>query len=536
MDLSQAPSKFRVRLPWAAADIAYFQYLSRAAWVYAVLLLCACAALNAMSYFRLGPAFLPSRDFAIAIAIALLLGSILYAIGMSLSVYLVCGGDGSIGRLNLVQVIVFVLILAVQPAWILFGLNILPKAEQAHLGGIALALGASLFVGLTLFSSTSSQGLFEWLEPLSSGTVGSNGLVKAGKAIVSAGAFHKALLWDVWNFKGVDVRSVAATNDLVSEIRKKRSGQYSDELLVRVFQESCTTPEAEPLLVGQSRLFSTWNPSKPEWGGRRVINILDIGGAEGRFATRMIGQILKRADGAIDTINVLCIEKGDWEAEYGERVKECIADQAPPHVRCNIDYLKQGFEDRLLARDYDFIFAAHSLYSIFDSYWDSDDWRAKANKFIQALYDSLSPGGMLVLCVASASGASAKLKGSILTAVFGRLITDLTSSYLADLPILKTAELVECDTLFTFPLGIDSSVSEGRILQWLSYFTRVPLGRDLSGLVQWWMLIQFWESTVDHTDLTASERSFMQSSHLKVSLEKARLLRHKTVIHLLSKK
>ncbi|HXC54485.1 MAG TPA: methyltransferase domain-containing protein [Rhizomicrobium sp.] len=469
----------------------------------------------------------PSSKLVILILMAVVILN--YVIALYIAFNFHFGAGFRLSFSTYLQMILFVAFISVPVLWLVFKYLIVSAGHADRPWG--LVIGS---IGFVLSVATGfADRIPEWgLQPLTG--------YKFVKAIVGSVKFHRQLFvesWKVGREGAKDVREeLAEATSTADQIRKRRANLFGETELVRKFQDACTTPEIEAAAVSSSERWRSFVEQRVFKGEER-IDVLDVGGAEGRLTSGLVRMLLD-ARGKVRppiSLKISMVDPGQWSLEYSARIEQTVKELLPPK-NVVLKVKNEKFDFSHVAGSYDLIVLGHSMYAYLDSIRSRPNWRVEVQDTLARLYGTLKPNGLLLISIASADGVAPWLKRKLLTGIFGFAPLDANAVDIQtatdQFPIKESRDV---DSFFVFPSTDDGTLSKKHIFDWLNYFVRIRLDELPPGF-QRWVLDLFWRSSTLPKFLTLAEQDVLRNLSSEGSTDAfTRIIRHRSRIFLIQR-
>jgi hypothetical protein len=268
------------------------------------------------------------------------------------------------------------------------------------------------------------------------------------------------VMWDAWRLNRMSEDAMLRDGDVdVEGIKRERQDLMQDPEGLLEFQSTLTCPflDSRDSVV---LLTANW-PARP-------LNVLDIGGGDGRYTAALLGMLEERG---FSVKSIKMVDPVDWHTAYRENLDA-------KGIKAPISFVDDRF-DRFQASDkYDLVIASHSLYATMEAN-DVEDLRMAA--IVNRLMTLKGDGGRVVVLLASEVGAAYQFKRVALQHLYGIQVPYAKSEALdaAVQPYGTRHQSQVVDNVFRLT-GEMKQFRAGEpkpLREWLSYFLRVDLDR-----------------------------------------------------------
>lgn len=314
--------------------------------------------------------------------------------------------------------------------------------------------------------------------------------------------------WTAWTPK---CDSVDSNHFINGSLQESREAIYTDEASLSTFQKHFLPYTTEDDVI-RKLLTAKYNLKEIR---KKNLNILDIGGHDGTFTTRLLKKSQIKKVERIDAIEPISTLKDTY-----------VSNLSPFVNRKKIKYHTVKFEDfNPDGYSYDIILASHSLYSPIDNL----KFSRKYEEVLNVLGKILNDDGLVIIILGSNDGMAYSLKKDVTRLILNHEIKDTCSEDLNN-------ELRSNSYWNYRKTSVDNYLKIKPLLdnkedfkKWISYFARVPIINDDYLIEQIINLFEIY--SIKYSELPEIVKEYYHDSE-KDSL----LLCHKTEIFILSKK
>lgn len=262
----------------------------------------------------------------------------------------------------------------------------------------------------------------------------------------------KEVLFTTWKSTPFTINTSYFSN---AQITNNRKLEYLNPETLKVFQDSFIKCSNEATIISQRILSTKYLKNKT------IRNILDIGGYDGKFSTKLLSQL------DINKPNITVIDP-IYQEVYENNIKSAFNDEA------QITKIKKPFEDFVKEKEvkFDLIIASHSLYSILDE--SENDFESLVNKILQLLDNK----GLVLAIFGSSNSPAYNYKMDITRFILNFSNKDVSSEKFIQ-------RLQKISNIHFSIINIDNYIDLTELMsndilfaKWTSYFARIPIIKD----------------------------------------------------------